>query len=529
MKHPRFSDSPAFTLALAIVTPAIFVWGRNWHKYTWPSMGLSFCVLLAVAVLVYAAARLLSALYYRKAEMLPGWSHRLICFFVCAVVVLIIRFLLSVSFSGVSIAYRWYVVPIGGIILAATVVFRAGFRALNLFLAICLLLFFGSGAVNVFQYYRSQQNAVRADSTGIRSQQNAVRADSTRITLKTKPNIYLYWLESYHSLPIMREVYGIDIEPLYDYLRDRQFFIYDNVYSNSFYTLASMTDLYTMIPQFSPKRGNLDIGPTGHAAISGNEANAVYRMLKDNGYYTIVVDRYTNARGVNLDEEINTKPILVAPLLDLNKRLPFGHNRVNYNDTLFRSIKLAMKKGRQRNQPFYLDFKSGANHVNNKTHTWKDKEKWVTGGIYQELVKISSQELTDIVDYIVAEDPGSVIILLGDHGPWRLHGIWDEANDLSELESILHENGESMKSLADDIFGVLMAIRMPDGARDISYGFPMSQINLFRHIFAALSDDAEILKERQPSWSILKERQPLNSILTGGLILVKEGIVQSTP
>jgi hypothetical protein len=43
----------------------------------------------------------------------------------------------------------------------------------------------------------------------------------------------------------------------------------------------------------------------------------------------------------------------------------------------------------------------------------------------------------------------------------------------------------------------------------------MSNVNLFRHIFAALSDNAKILQERQPSWSSI-----------GNFVLVKEGIVQ---
>jgi hypothetical protein len=188
-----------------------------------------------------------------------------------------------------------------------------------------------------------------------------------------------------------------------------------------------------------------------------------------------------------------------------------------FRGSLLERIKVAAQEGMQRERPFYIGFKSGALNTSvRRGYTWKDKESWVSEGRYQEAVERSWRELVEIVDYITAEDPQALIILLGDHGSWRLRQIWSEANNLSELEVILQTHGESLESLADDIFGILMAVRMPDGARDISQGYPMSHVNLFRHIFAALSDDATLLRERQPSWSILPK----------GLVPVKEGIVQ---
>jgi hypothetical protein len=181
------------------------------------------------------------------------------------------------------------------------------------------------------------------------------------------------------------------------------------------------------------------------------------------------------------------------------------------------SLSLAIDEGMQRNQPFYIGFKDGATHTPTRGYTWENKEDWVTGGRYQEVVKKSNQRLVKIVDHIIVADPQSIIILLGDHGSHRLLGIDSGVGELSELEAILQKNGESMDSLAKDYFGVLMAIRMPGGVRDISQGYPMSHVNLFRHIFAALSDDMAILKERQPAWSRFRN-----------FVLVKEGIVQHT-
>jgi len=263
----------------------------------------------------------------------------------------------------------------------------------------------------------------------------------------------------------------------------------------------------------------------------------VYRILKENGYYTIYLTNgktfYFQVKGTYLDEtdfllEFPSFYLLTQPVLDLNRRLsrhapdPVVKGIDKFTGSLFERIQLAIQEGLQRDSPIHLGFKGGAIHTPLAPgYTWRNREEWIAGGRYQEAVKRSRQELKEIVDYIIAKDPQSVIILLGDHGAWRLRKIWTGANNLSELETILLENGESLQSLADDIFGVLMAIRMPDGAVDISYGYPMSTVNLFRHIFAALSDDAQILKERQPSWSAVGR-----SWSGRELVLVKEGIVQ---
>jgi hypothetical protein len=42
----------------------------------------------------------------------------------------------------------------------------------------------------------------------------------------------------------------------------------------------------------------------------------------------------------------------------------------------------------------------------------------------------------------------------------------------------------------------MLAIRTPEGAKDISWGLPMSNINLFRHIFAWCNDDPGLLRDR---------------------------------
>ena len=61
----------------------------------------------------------------------------------------------------------------------------------------------------------------------------------------------------------------------------------------------------------------------------------------------------------------------------------------------------------------------------------------------------------------------------------------------------------TLDEFVQDYFGTLLAIRLPGGEqRDISYGLALNHVNLFRHVFAYLNDDPDILKTREePSLS----------------------------
>jgi len=75
--------------------------------------------------------------------------------------------------------------------------------------------------------------------------------------------------------------------------------------------------------------------------------------------------------------------------------------------------------------------------------------------------------------------------------------------DIEEIGRQLTERNLTLDEFAQDNFGTLLAIRLPGGEqRDISYGLALNHVNLFRHVFAYLNDDPDILKTREePSLS----------------------------
>ena len=368
--------------------------------------------------------------------------------------------------------------------------------------------------------------------------------EGEHIELVERPNIYLFILESYHDLNTMRKVYGADTEALQSWVLSRGFSIYENVYSNSSYTLASITDVFGMKLNVVHEVGVLDVTAETRRLIGGGSGNQVFRILKENGYHTIFLAPepqlyYFYSKGVYLDEtNVDFGFSWTSSMRPLCELFLFLHNYCyddqskgmvgivypKFRNNLSSNVRMVMEEQKDE-MPLFIGFKSGAKHTDWPGYAWKQKNEWISSGEYQNAVSKGNEEIFEIVDSIVDKDPTAVIVLIGDHGAWRLRNIWEDAvqqqgQGLANLDVFLKQNNESLDALASDIFGTFLAIRMP-GKGDISKGLPMSHVNLFRHIFAALADNTN----PDISRAILQRRAPSVSKLSG-IELVKDGVVQ---
>ena len=104
---------------------------------------------------------------------------------------------------------------------------------------------------------------------------------------------------------------------------------------------------------------------------------------------------------------------------------------------------------------------------------------------YNKKIQKSNAHLLEIIDLILKNDNDPLIIITGDHGSWGYRFDLDG-----------HGN-EITKSLAFlDKFGVLMAIRFPvDYHQQFDKGF-RTHVNLFRYVFAYLSNSNKILEKK---------------------------------
>jgi len=505
------------------------MWSKNWFMYNFNEISISLLALFLVCSLVYVTGKFIYSLLKSKIkEKLRFLWHVVFCMLFIGVLLLFLELSLRKVFAPEYFWFGTISVYCIAVLFLCFLTTKRGFGLINVFLLFWLLLSTGTGLYG----------AIPAALDG-----NALD-ESEHIELKERPNIYLFLLESYHDLKTMNKVYGIDVEPLQSWLSSRDFLIYENVYSNTHATLLSMTNILGMRLNVAQGMGNNDIEPKGRKLIGGGTGNQVYRILKENGYHTVYLTSdtenpfyYFHPQGKYLDEtDIDFGPAPgLRPLYDgvfpfLNRAYngyralkKDEHGRVNslqpkFRNKLIDNIRMIMEENKK---PLFIGFKSGAIHTpTDSTYTWKQRNEWVSSGKYQGRVEEGNRELFEIVDLITEKDPSAVIVLLGDHGAWRLQGIWKDATygDAASLDALLKQHGESLDTFASDVYGTFLAIRMPEKG-DISNGLPVSHVNLFRHIFAAASPETSraILARRAPSES---GRDLL------GFMLVKDGVVQ---
>ncbi|MDR1241340.1 MAG: LTA synthase family protein [Deltaproteobacteria bacterium] len=526
----NFLASPAPALSLALLAPVLFMWSRNWHMYTWTTLGLAFAVLLAMALLLYTVCRLV-IFAARRTGATQAWLRIPGTLLICAAMAQLLVFFLDVPLRAFSPQTNHILAGIVLALAAAGICLRFSFLPVNTVLSVFIALSLGSGLFDVVK---------------TSFEQGEIKDGNISITLKKKPNIYLFWQESYHDFETMESAYGIDTSKLRRYLAEKSFFVYDNVFSTGPNTLSAMYMALAMREFDIQSKGNQDYNQAVRNLIGGGEGNAVYRILKENGYHTKYAVGfpglyYFTNQGKYLDEtDVNFKKFSIAsllPLMDLhpalleNKKISsllqkaFTRDKFvspywsGLLDNLARSIQLTIDEGLHSGKPFFMGFKAGADHSPNINYSYKKRDEWVGSGRYQGLVEKGDVILMTLVDGIIANDPNSIIILIGDHGTHRLRAIWSEVRQRGsflELNDVLRAEGESLESLAHDIFGVMLAIRTPEGAKDISWGLPMSNINLFRHIFAWCNDDPGLLQDRVKQISNI-----------GGFKLVEDGKIAS--
>lgn len=478
---------PSLLPSLALLFSHIFMWSNNAHMFSNQSLAVSFLIILVISVLVFGinyflVPRILEIIFPKK------WNKIL---FYTYIALLFIFFLACIVDFQVFNQRRVY----APIILLVSFAFIYLERAKILVIFLSVMICFSS---------------VTLLKNSILENEIILSKKVDDIILRKKPNIYLYWLESYHDFDILKKVYNIDSEKYKNYLYDKSFIIGENIFSSGRFTLAAFTQLYSC-SQVEKSVGNLDVERASRGVIGGEKGNVVFRILKNNGYKTILLAGsfyYVYAKGEYLDElDIEVKGLYnyVYPLCSIYFEnrfidLLFTSNINKYKGSLFDRVKTAMMLGKESTKPYIIAFKGGAAHTppNEDIYTWKDREKWISSNTYQDLVKKSNIESEEIINYILENDPNALIVLLGDHGaltytffPWN------------DPESYAKYNVRE-EDVFDDLYRVLLAYRLPGGAQDdIAHGMYMNNVNIFTHIFAYLADDPSLLEQRTPSVSVL--------------------------
>ena len=300
----------------------------------------------------------------------------------------------------------------------------------------------------------------------------------------------------------LKNIYHVDTSEFVNSLKSHGFEVYDNIYANSYHTLGTLTTMMS-IGRLVPKNSNLDGNSGDRTLIPGGNNNHLMKIFKNNGYITKLyldgssyfgtikgkyLDYYDGFMDTNFYNKLYyyTEPFKqicksswrgkIDSLLD-KYSTQLSHCNV---DTL--SI---IKEQNKSSSPFIV-----FRRLNKLDHTpsdgsynYKQKENWMESRFYQTHLNEQFHEIEDFIKVINKNDPNAVIILLGDHGSWRLREYpFNRGGE--KLYDFAQNDGETLRSAADDVFHVFAAVRLPNGLK-LAPNF--SSVNVFLKIFALLN------------------------------------------
>ena len=303
-----------------------------------------------------------------------------------------------------------------------------------------------------------------------------------------KHNVYLIITESYPNKKALGEIYNLENSFFYEKLEKFNFTLHHNHYSNYDHTFASLPSLFAMEHHnLSIKLGNFD-SMGGRSLLEAKTYNPVVDIFRQNSYKVqyVVSGGGLITRGASVDYCWPAPPVYLAletffSHQDTTRTSIFASS----DQSLLKTLSNLFSKNAANNNPtftFIYTGQPGHSSSNQPVNKMLNIEKFRQ--TYNKRIQNANTHLLEIIDLILKSDNDPLIIIAGDHGPWGYR--W----------GVKGHGDKKTKSLINflDKLGVLLAIRFP---RDYQQQFDRdfrTHVNLFRYVFAYLSNSNKILE-----------------------------------
>jgi hypothetical protein len=394
-----------------------------------------------------------------------------------------ISFLFSWHFSGNFIIQ----------ILILAIIFGISFSIYLLnkkILYVVVIAFFTVNTLSVL--FSSNKQPIAIEST------SQIYSLTKNKDIRRMPDIFLLTYDSYVENETMLQ-YGIDNSEQENYLEKNGFHIYQGTYTVSGKSIPSMG----RVLDISSKLDGND-----RKAVSGN--GAVQNILKENGYVTFGIfdwDFFFWSIGSSYDytfpNEIKVVPykLIARTILEGEFRFNTKYEEIDYSDYLF-SKRETFTNNIIKPKFVYTHTSLPGHSVN----TGKCRDNEIE--LFEEDLISANKEMKNDIEIIEKNNPNSIIIVNGDHGPHLTKNCF--------LLGSQYENNEVNRLDIQDRMGSFLAIKWPDDAN-----FDHKNINILQDIFPAvfsyIYEDDSILNSRIQQLTIDPSR-------TGG-VLVKNGVI----
>jgi hypothetical protein len=415
----------------------------------------SYYLLLPVAVL-FAGYKVFSI-----PKLLPYRSH----FLFVAIPLFLAFYLLQLSFLG---TYKRFI--FAGVLIVFILVSLRFARYYKLFVVLLLLLsLFNVVPVASAGYsYITASDAWQQQPDGILTTQ-----------FKKKPNVYYIQPDGYTNKPNLDgSIYDFDNHDFEGYLSSEGFTTYTNYRSNYYSTLLSNSSMFSMKHHYL--QPDVEEFNARNVIMSNNP---VLQVFKNNGYTT---------------HFITERPYLLI------SRPKLGYDTANFAYSELPYLKDAWEYTRDETADFknmktspgphfYFIEKMLPGHISVFTSGGKDDERKA----YLDKVRGANVWLMELIAQIEKKDPDGIIVIAADHG-----GFVGFETSLQSQEKT--DNPLLVKSM----FGALCAIRWNADGHEV-YGKSLkTSVNLFRVLFAFLSEDKALLNNLQDDASYIDAVKP---------------------
>jgi hypothetical protein len=358
----------------------------------------------------------------------------------------------------------------------------------NVFLMILCVLSLGNGLYSIIntktnEIYRSAEYGLHL-------------ALYDQIRFIETPNVYYIVPDSYPNRAALQEIYDIDNSVFYEDLELLGFKTYHHAFSNYMYTGTSVTSLFSMRHHFyQGSIGNFEM-LNAREFIAGKN-NPTVDIFKNNGYEVNYIHQNNSmfTRGCYVD--LCSPSVFWGDFIDifvpdklksirLSTRSHIGLTHTV--DALVPRFLEHVDMISTHPQPHFVYVHMATPNHSSKKQTTVNRLASFRKKFFKK-IHVANDIITKFVQHILTTDPNALIIINADHGAWGFGTYrWARKKVFEGVPDDL---------IALDYLGVLLAIRWPYGAPKHDQDL-QTNVNLFRHIFAYLSESEDILATKVP-------------------------------
>ena len=347
---------------------------------------------------------------------------------------------------------------------------------------------------------------------------------------KKKQNVYFLLFDSYTSpkgLELLGDEYSapekVNISSFLEELSRRGFHVYDSFYTNVQPTRYAMLSYFDMRLKYEDKH-IYDLSLEDRYKIILEEG-LVYKIFKKNNYK---INIPINQFDPSLESEfLFTYPATknYTKYFELFDKVVLDHKYgLMFNDP----SKIQVLTDMQKSLEFVKSQNQDAHHftylhhlepIHTPTHSRGSCNEEVEFLEYMNRVHNTNKNILILIDAIKTVEPSAIVILASDHGPYIFNTCLE--NSLNTKEEVIERQH------------AFLAIYLGESEGSSNHlKFKMdeikSSVNLFRYIFAYMTENEEILENKSPDDAFYLETEdgPIKKSISDGKIL-KESMKQA--